>query len=144
MIPMKEWVSQTPPLNVTSYKAVWAVWLWIGTAAAVLVGNMALALIAWWASAHGQTFTPPDMMARLFEAWLFGLAAFSGINVSEFYAKRKTDLSYAAVQAGQPIPEKKPPMETATGKLADTVERPAMNPNVAEQWANGDPEAGLI
>lgn len=142
MIPMRDWVSQTPPLNVTTYKAIWAVWLWIGTAAAVLVGNMALALIAWYASAHGQTFTPPDVMVRFFEAWLFGLALFSGINVSEFYAKRKTDLNYAAVQSGQPMP--KPPTENQTGKLADTVERPAMNPNVAEQWANGDPEAGRI
>lgn len=86
MIQMREWVSKEPPYSTTTYKAVWTVWLWIGTAATTLLGNLVLMVLAF----VRPMFVPPAMIGQLYDSWLFALVAFSGVTTAEFYGKRAT------------------------------------------------------
>jgi hypothetical protein len=90
-IGMREWVSKEPPYSSTTYKAIWAVWLWVATAFVTLVGLCAIVLIADDATRHGHTLVLPEsLILGIYSYWLFGLGAFSGITTAEFYGKRKT------------------------------------------------------
>lgn len=87
----QQWMAD---LNVTTYKSVWSVWLWIATGLA----TFAIMLISAW---RGTDIGP--MVSGLYASWLFGLAAFSGITEAGFYGKRTTDTNYQiAKNSGAP------------------------------------------